>query len=237
MSDKEFQVEVEALLRNGILAKGKKEFGQAAALFTEAIIQSHLIEYHHGVLHGMMNLGTIWKLSARETGSKDFARFARSSFLDAVEYAKAHTMPDEEVIHAKFLLGQAEVELGNFSEAVSLQQEAYTFYKEHPRSRAHTGDVQRHLGTALVKAGNVEEGIKMMEEGLSSIRIFDERDAFDKRNYVWETGALVGLGYAYASTNHEKAIQFAQEALEIAQTNHLTIRRDEANILLKKLQV
>jgi len=225
----------EALLRDGILAKERKDFGTAAGFFTDTIIKSQEINYPHGVLHGLMNIGTIWKLKARETGSGDFARLARLSFLEAVDYAKTRNMPIEEVIHATFLLGQAEGEVGNFPDAISLYQESYDYYKEHPRSSAHTGDVQRHLGTALVRAGNVDEGISMMEKALSSIRTFDEANAFDKRNYVWETGALLALSDAYGETDQERATRLVQEALTIATERDLTIRKEEAEKMMRKL--
>ncbi|HSX09398.1 MAG TPA: hypothetical protein VLF93_04540 [Candidatus Saccharimonadales bacterium] len=225
----------ETLLRDGITAKERKDFRTAAGLFTDAIIKSQELNYPHGVLHGLINIGTIWKLKAREKGSDDFARMARLSFAEAVDYARTRQMPKEEVIHATFLLGQAEVEVGNVSEAISLYQETYDYYREHPRSHAHTGDVQRHLGTALVKAGDVEEGIAMIEEGLSAIRTFDEIEAFDKRNYVWETGALLALSDAYSENDQEKARQLAQEALTIATERELVIRKEEAQKMINKL--
>lgn len=228
---------IEELLRDGIIAKEGKNFPTAAALFTKAIIDSEAISYQHGVLHGLMNLGEIWRLKTRETGKSSFARLARLSSLEALDYAREEQMDREEVIHATFLLGQAEFELGNIMEATSLYKEAYDYYREHPRSTAHLGNVQRHLGTALVKVGNREEGIAMMEEGLEDIRTFDETEAFDKRNYVWEAGALLALSDAYAVSNPKKARQFAEEALEIAKGKDLTIRKDEARKMLSKLQV
>lgn len=158
------------------------------------------------------------------------------SFLEAREYAREQHMPLEEITHATFLLGQAEFELGNFSEAVSLFQEAYDFYREHSRSTAHTGDIQRHLGIAMVKAGNVEEGISTINDGLSAIRTFDEKDTFDKRNYVWEAGALLALSEAYALIEREKARQCAEEALAIAEREDLVIRKEEALKMLLKLK-
>ena len=226
---------VEELLRDGILLKEKKDFGQAAALFTTAIIRSEEIGYPHGILHGLFNIGEIWKLKAREKGSRTFARLSHLNALEALDYAKEKSMPSEEITHAKFLLGQAEFELGNFSEAVALYQEAYDFYQEHPRSTAHTGDIQRHLGTAMIRAGKVDNGIAIIQSGLAAIRTFDERDAFDKRNYVWETGALLALADAYSQTDTQKAQQFAQEALNIAQEKDLIIRKEEATRKLSNL--
>ncbi len=237
MTEKIGKVQVEENLKNGILAKERKDFGRAAEFFTNAIIHSEEIGYPHGVLHGLLNIGTIWKLKARETGKRSFARLGRLSFLEARDYARDEHMDPEEIIHATFLLGQAEFELGNFSEAISLYKEAHDFYQEHPRSIAHTGDVQRHLGTAMVKAGQVDDGITTIQEGLAAIRTFDEVDAFDKRNYVWETGALLALAEVYLETDLAKSQELAQEALAIAKREELVIRKQEATKLLGKLHI
>lgn len=235
MTEKVGQVRVEGMLRNGILAKERKDYGQASALFTNAIIHSEEIGYPHGVLHGLLNIGAIWKLQARDTGKRSFARLARLSFLEARDYARDEHMDREEVIHATFLLGQAEFELGNFAEARSLYKESYDFYREHSRSNAHLGDVQRHLGTAMVKEGQVDEGIATIQQGLAAIRTFDERDAFDKRNYVWETGALLALSDACFETDRARSQELAEEALAIAEREELVIRKQEATKLLSKL--
>lgn len=227
---------IEHTLQNGILSKERKNFPHAAGLFTDAIIQSQEANYSHGMLHGLFNIGTIWRLKARETGSADFSRLARLSFLEAVDFAKAHDMPRDEVVQAKFLLGQSELDVRNFPDAIALLQETYEYYREHPRSKAHTGDVERHLGTAYVQSGHTEKGIALLKEGLTAIRIYDEKDAFDKRNYVWETGALLALSDAYAASNKTKAKQFAQDALTIATNNDLVIRKEEAEKTLKNLQ-
>lgn len=226
---------IENLLQEGVIAKENQDFRTAAGIFTDVIIYSHDLNYPHGVLHGLLNMGSIWKLKTRDVSSPDFARFARLNFLEAAEYAKTHDLPEEEVIHAKFLLGQAEIELGNFAEATSLYQEAYDYYTRHPRSKAHTGDIRRHLGTALTKTGKLEEGITMIEKGLEAIRTYDEADTYDKRNYVWETGALLALSEAYITTDIKKARKFAEEALQIATEKDLTIRKEQSRKAVEML--
>jgi tetratricopeptide (TPR) repeat protein len=227
--------EVEGLLKEGIIQKESKHFPEAAAIFTDAIIRSIDNGYDHGVVHGLMNMGTIWKLKARESENKSYSELAQLAFRQAQTYATEHSMDPEEVIHTSYLLGQAELELGNYDVAVKLYKECFDFYTQHPRNQAHLGDVQRHLGTAMVMAGGREDGIKIMEEGLQKIRSFDEPEDFDKRNFVWETGALLGLAYAYKDLDQDKARQYANEALEIATREALVIRKEEALKLLEKI--
>jgi tetratricopeptide (TPR) repeat protein len=220
--------DVEQLLKEGILAKEKRDFQEATLLFTKATTQAEAIGYDHGVLHGLLNLGTIWKLKARETGSKSFATLAQVSFQEAVTYAQEKKMPEEEIMQATFLLGQAAFALDDYSTAYSLYETVFQYYYAKPKSTAHLGDIERHLGESLVKLGKAKEGIDAMQRGLTNIRSFDENDAFDKRNYVWETGALLALANTYAPTDKEKARQLAQEALQIAEREQLTIRIEEA---------
>src|SRR5579872_2269600 len=223
----------EGLLQEGILAKEKKNFGSAASYFTEAIIFSQENGYPHGVLHGLLNMGTIWSLKAQATGMKAFTRLAKITFLQAQDYAREEHMQEEEVMHTTYLLAQAEYDLGDFSKAVDLYRQVYGFHATHPFSKARTGDVQRHLGIALIKAGSRQEGIAALDASLAAIRTYDEKDAFDKRNYVWEAGALLALSVAYSATDPGKAQEYAKEALTVAMTHDLTIRKEEAE---KQLQ-
>ena len=225
----------DTLLDKGIVAKEAKQFGEAAKYFTEAIILAESEEYFHGVLHGLLNLGTIWKLTAREMQSVDLAKLARSSFLQAVSYAQDHNLPEEELVQAHFLLGQAEMGCKNYQAAVPLYAGVTEFYRQHPRSTAHLGDVERHWGTALYKTGQQTEGIRKMEEGLRKIRTFDEGETGDKRNFVWETGALLALAEAYVESDPIKAKQAATEARQIAERENVTIRAEEAIKMLKKI--
>jgi tetratricopeptide (TPR) repeat protein len=197
------------------------------------VIEAEKIGNSHGVLHGLLNTGTIWKLKARERSVRVFGRLSRLHFLEAVAYAREAGLAEEEVMHSKFLLGQAELALGNSQEAVEVFKEVYAFYQKQPRGKARTGDMERHLGTALVYAGHRREGLSAMERGLAAIRTFDEADSFDKRNYVWEVGALLALSEAYGTEDREKALLFAKEALMIAEKRSLSIRREEAKRLLE----
>jgi tetratricopeptide (TPR) repeat protein len=227
--------EIEGLLKEGIIQKESKHFPEAAAIFTDVIIRSIDNGYDHGVVHGLMNMGTIWKLKARQTDNKSYAELARLAFLQAQSYATQHSMDPEEVIHTSYLLGQAELELDHFDEAINLYHQCFEFYSEHPRNQAHLGDVQRHLGTAKVMSGQRDEGIQLMEEGLQKIRSFDELEDFDKRIYVWETGALLGLAYAYQDMAEDKVRQYANEALEISTREELVIRKEEILKFLEKV--
>lgn len=229
MSEKE----IEQTLIKGVELKESAKFAESDAEFTTAIIKSEKIGYHHGFLHGLFNKGTIWKILSRQEQSRNFAQLARWCFLQAVEYAQNNNLAEEEKIHAKFLLGQAEVELGHYQKAVDLYQESFDFYSQHPRSQAHTGDVQRHLGTALAKSGKIKEGVENISQALEKIRQLDDKDEFANR--VWETGALLSLAEIYQDTDKEKAKSLTKEAWEIAKKHNLTIRKQEAERLLNSL--
>lgn len=235
MTERPNEQTIEELLRDGILHKEDLQFAQATADFTQAMLDAQKIGYHHGALHALLNLGSIWKLQFRQTQATAFARMAQSFFAGARAYAQEHKMPQEELVHATFLLGQAEFELKNYTQAVVYYQEAADFYTQNPRSQAHLGDVKRHLGLALVFSGKREEGIFEINAGLLKIRTFDEKDAFDKRNFVWETGALLALAFVYKDDDKKQARTFAQEALEIAQRENLIIRVQEAQQVLSLL--
>lgn len=226
---------VENTLQKGIIAKESKQFSEASSLFTQAIIESIENEYPHGALHGLLNIGTIWKLKAREGKTQEFGKLAYDSFLAAREYALENNLGTEEVIHATFLIGQAAFEIGNYDEAEKLYQESYDFYSKNVRSIAHLGDIKRHLGSAKIKLGK-RDGVLLLQEALNNIREFDEKDSYDKKNYVWETGALLSLADAVRDEDKLKAVKYAQEALTIATDKELVIRKEEAERMLHTLE-
>lgn len=221
-------------LEKGIVLKENKDFLSALQLFQDIYGKSKktlpLVAFH-----ALLNIGTVYKLKDRFADNKEDKKQAEKYFLIALTYGEKQKLPQDELHHALFLLAQAKDAFGKFSESEKIYKTVYDYFAAHSRGEAFLGDIQRHWGMAIVRSGQVEEGTIHILEGLKKIRSYDEKQSFDKRNFVWETGALLSLAYVYRQSDKKLAEKYAKEALGIAEKCALSIRREESIRMLRTL--
>jgi len=143
---------------------------------------------------------------------------ARSSFDIAQELALSEVLPS-----VYFRLGEAEMLLAHFKEAVANYQKAVESY---PGESAEKGDWRYHWGEALYRSGYKAEGKKKILEGLAEIqKNADHREAF--LIHVWESGAFLRLADLLREDDPDLAKDYFQKAKKI-------IDADDRLILRKK---
>lgn len=223
--------EIEALLTEGIRLKEAQQFDSALKTFAGVIEESEGM-YPHGVLHGLVNISSLYKLKARlgdvEASGTQCVSYARQ----AVRYAEEHGIARKDVYLTYFALGQAQELTGDISGATESYEKTFDFFLRHAKHQALVGDIERHLGSALVLLGRRDEGIAHLHAALAKIRMYDEGETPDKRNSVWETGALLALGRAYMKSDPALALEYGKQALALATAQQLSIRKQEAEALL-----
>jgi hypothetical protein len=141
-------------------------------------------------------------------------------------------MAQEEVYLTYFILGQAQELTGDISGAIESYVKTFDYFLRHSKRQAFVRDIERHLGGALVLHGRRKEGLAHLHAALTKIRTHDEEKTPDKRNSVWETGALLAIGKAYIGFDQAQAMQYGEEALALAMMHGLAIRTEEAREFL-----
>lgn len=213
--------------------KETEKFTEAVALSTDLYRQAIEAKDYYFAVQALHHQGTTWKILARQTKEPSYARLSWLFFKEAEKLADEGDLPAEEKAVAKFLLGQSEILLENYQEAVGIFEGALATIQQSDRSQSQKGDFKKHLGEALCLAGNTQRGLILIKEALDEIRTFDGPDNFT--NHVWETGALLALAKFTKGSDLPQAQAYTQEALEISSKENLPIRQKEAQSMLSEL--
>lgn len=216
-----------------IQAKESEKFTEAIALSTDLYRQAIKVKDYYFAVQALHHQGTTWKILARQTKEPSYARLSWLFFKEAEKLADEGNLPIEEKAVAKFLLGQSEILLENYQEAVRLFENAVEIIQKSDRSQSQKGDFKKHLGEAVCLTGETGKGLELIKEALVEIRTFDGPDNFT--NHVWETGALLALAKFTKGSDLPQAQAYAQEALEISTKENLPIRQKEAQSMLSEL--
>jgi len=126
--------------------KETEKFTEAIALSTDLYCQAIEVKDYYFAVQSLHHQGTSWKILARQTKESSYARLSWLFFKEAEQLAEEGNLPIEEKAVAKFLLGQSEILLENYQEAVCLFESALEVIQKSDRSQSQKGDFKKTSG-------------------------------------------------------------------------------------------
>jgi len=210
----------------------KEQYGEAAKIYTECLMELVKINDPEGLIHCLGGQSLIYKILSRQSRDRTYKNLTLSFAAEAyrIGIENSHTIDGRVLSIAYSSYGDALLMDGRFPEAFPLFQKSL---EVSTAGVPEKGRLKAHIGGIKYVLGRKEEGIKEIEEALSDIRTGD-METYAIR--VWETGALNGLAKIYALEGQkEKAAQIITESLQIALDHKLTIREREAQEIQAKI--
>lgn len=202
LSAKEHHSQAEELRENDKHLEALKELDQAIILYQEdkdylgicEALQSRVLTFKH-----------LYFLSTDIT----FATIAQKEAEASLEVAQQHDL-SEKLASCYFRLGEIAMIFENFSKAIDWYQKALDDYQG---SLSEKGDYRYHLGEAMYRSGQKEEGKKTIFAGLDEIQSgAHEVDPF--LVHVWESGLHMKLADLLRDDETDEARKHLETAHE-----------------------
>lgn len=163
--------------------------------------------------------------------SKDpkFATKAENDALASLNMAKEHEL-SEILGHCYFRVGEIAIILEDFEKACQNYQKALDNYQG---SKSEKGDFRYHLGEALYRKGEKEEGKRLLTQGLAEI-VANEGEVDPFLTHVWESGAHMRMADLFRDDFPQEAKEHLKTAQKIANADSkLVIRKRQIEDLAK----
>jgi tetratricopeptide (TPR) repeat protein len=188
--------------------KEKDYFGFAKALQSRVLIYKHLFFLTNDIV---------------------FAILARKDAESSLQIAQDHNLKNA-LSSCYFRLGEVANLFEEYGVAISNFQKSLEVYVG---TNTEKGDFRYHLGEAIYRNGDKENGIEVMLEGLSEIQKFrNEVDPFLAN--VWESGCLMKLAELLREDKPVKAKEYLSNAQKIIEADEkLVIRKRQFAELVK----
>ncbi|MDD2822776.1 MAG: hypothetical protein PHQ59_01720 [Candidatus Daviesbacteria bacterium] len=172
-----------------------------------------------GIAETEASRAIVFKLLYRQTSDHNFLLLAESAASAGVNIAKASNNK-EALALPLFELAKIKDELGNFSEAVSLYQEAIDNMLNNPPQTHNRmsviNDMKVHLATSEYKTGD-KQALNRVLEALSNLE--KEPDISKYNQDAWVSGAYMRLADILKDDDPEKSRQYLYQAKEIIDNN------------------
>lgn len=209
-----------------------EQYGESAKLYTECLLELQQKDDPQGMIHCLGGQSLIYKIKARENSDPLFRRltssFAREAYL--VGQTNKSRLDGRTLSIAYSTYASALLVEEKFAESLAIFEESFAV---STADKPEKGRLKAHIGGLKYRLGEREVGLNLLNEALADIRT---GDLSDKTIRTWETGAMHELAKIYASSgDRAKAEEIATEALAIASSHDLPIRKREAENLLKQI--
>src|SRR3989338_1240500 len=214
LSAKEHHRQAEVLRESDRHLEALKELDQAVVLYQED-------KDYQGICEALQSRVLTFKHLYFLSKDTAFAIIAQKEAEASLEVAQQHSVGNK-LGSCYFRLGEIAMIFDNFPQAIDWYQKALEDYQG---SLSEKGDYRYHLGEALYKNGQKEEGKKTILAGLDEIqRGAPEVDPF--LVHVWESGLHMKLADLLRDDEPEEARKHLDEARKIADSDQrLIIRR------------
>ncbi|OGD94592.1 hypothetical protein A2697_04970 [Candidatus Curtissbacteria bacterium RIFCSPHIGHO2_01_FULL_41_44] len=214
LSAKEHHRQAEELRESDRHLEALKELDQAVVLYQED-------KDYQGICEALQSRVLTFKHLYFLSKDTAFAIIAQKEAEASLEVAQQHSVGNK-LGSCYFRLGEIAMIFDNFPQAIDWYQKALEDYQG---SLSEKGDYRYHLGEALYKNGQKEEGKKTILAGLDEIqRGAPEVDPF--LVHVWESGLHMKLADLLRDDEPEEARKHLDEARKIADSDQrLIIRR------------
>jgi len=210
----------------------KEQFGESIKLYTDCLTDLISLRDWEGMVHSFGGTSYIYKILAGQKNNKHCKSLCAAFALEAYTVGQEHQneISKQALSISHSVYGDSLILLGKNAEALEIFQKAYDV---SPAELPEKGRLKAHIGGIHYQLGDKTNGIKLIEEALADIRTGD-LSAYHIR--VWETGCLNKLAIAASwDGNQEKALQIANESLQISLEHKLSIRQKEVEEIISKI--
>lgn len=222
----------EALQRLGDVLREEGKTLEGLNLYNQALVSYQQKRDYNGVLNVLCGCLISWQHLFNREEDKVFAILARKEAESMLSIAQEFGIHDRDfLIH--FLFGKSCVFLRDFKSAESEFRKALELY---PYNNAEKGDWLAHLGEAIYRNGQKEEGERVILEGIQQIQAHENEDDSFRIN-VWISGAYLRLAklFIYDHRNEEAKIYLQKGEKIILNNERLTIRKQQLENLKKRM--
>lgn len=224
--------EIDALLVRANSLREAEEYTESIKLYSDVLVEIINQNFFPQLVHTVGGLCLTYRLLFRKHKSLLFINIASVYGRQLEEICASHTELDGRVRSiALSTFADVLIETKSFAAARDLYQQSLDATTANVQEK---GRLKVHLGSLTYLSGNKPKGLSLVEEGLSDIRSLpvDHYAAF-----VWETGALNTKAKLLSLEGDiTNALKFADESLQIAKNNKLTIREREIVELIEKIK-
>ncbi len=209
-----------------------EHFSESLKSYTDCLIDLVNTKDFTGLIHCLGGQSLIYKNLLTRNNSPVYHHFVMSLAEETLEVAEANkdSLDARTLSIAYSIYGDAMIDSGEISEALSYFEKSFAV---STAGLPEKGRLKAHMGMLKYMLGDKKDGISTVESALKDIRT-GEMDTYAVR--VWETGALNGLAKIYAKEGDKaKALEIADESLNIATSHNLSIRKREVEIIIDKI--
>jgi tetratricopeptide (TPR) repeat protein len=212
------------------VARENDELVKALTLVEEALVAYQKEEDYEGFSQALQSRVLTCKHLFLLTKDNVFAILAKKDAEASLEITLEHKIVNR-IGSCYFRLGEVAMLFKNYKLASDYYQKALDNYSG---TKAEKGDYRYHLGEALYRKGQREEGKKVLLEGLREIKDnAGEVDPF--LTHVWESGCLMRLAQFLKGSDESK--KYLGEAEKIINNDpKLVIRKRQLEELKKSLE-
>lgn len=222
LSAKEHHMQAEKLRESDKHLEALKELDQAIVLYQED-------HDYLGICEALQSRVLTFKHLYFLTKDTTFGIIARKEAEASLEVAQRHNI-GEKLGSCYFRLGEIAMIFEDFPKAIDWYQKSLESYQG---SLSEKGDYRYHLGEAMYRSGQKEEGKKTIFAGLDEIQSgAHEVDPF--LVHVWESGLHMKLADLLRDDETDEARKHLETAKKIADSDpKLVIRRRQIEELSK----
>ncbi len=213
-------------------AREKDNHTEALGLIEQAIVAYQKEENYEGICQSLICRALTYHHLFLLTADKVFAILAKNDAETSIEIAQEYKITNR-LAPSYLMLGKIYIDVKDYQKAVDNYQKAL---KNYSGTNAEKGDYKYHLGEAMHKNGNKDEGLTMILEGLNDIqKNTSEVDPF--LAHVWESGCLIRLVELLKDSDPEKARSYLKKVRDIVEADEkLVIRKRQYEELSKEFK-
>ncbi len=218
------------LIQQGIDLRERGQLPQALKILGQAVNAAAKEKDFIRMITALGERGLVWKHFHLETKDRAFLVLARKD-IEAMQLISELKSVDIKRHTISFLLGQTDMLLGDFKNAIINFRKALRIFKGLSSEK---GDWRYHLGEAYYKAGDKEKGKKTIFEGIEEIKKGSEEAPKFLCN-VWLSGAFMRLADLLRLDEPKEAKKYLGQAEDIIdKTKGLVMRRRQLQRLKRK---
>lgn len=225
-------VQLEEKLVQANSLREQEKYGESVKLYTECLISLTPAGDPGQLIHCLAGHSLVYKILSRKENSHIYRNLTISFGKLAYEVGEANkdSLDGSTLSIANMAYADALYMDGKTAESLPIFENALAVSTASVPEKAR---VKTHIGEAKYVLGKKEEGLSLIRESLQDIRTGD-LSSYAIR--VWETGAMNTLVKVLAKEgNLEEAKTIANESLQIATDNNLSIRKKEVEDIIEKL--
>ncbi len=213
-------------------AREKDRHLEALQYLDHAIVGYQKERDYRGLIDALKDRTLTWKHYFLLTNDSVYATLARKDAESMLEVAKDKKLNDK-LSTSFFRLGEVAMLFEEYPEAIKNYRQSLKYYVG---PLAEKGDFRYHLGEAMYRNNQKEEGKKAMLDGLAELKKgASEVPGF--LNHVWQSGVYMRLADLLRKDEPKEAKKYLKEAGKIIESDkRLVIRKRQLKDLERSFQ-